>query len=142
MRPATSTPAEPREMEDVAGGVAPGPLRVGVPISIIGAEDEDFENELEANSEEQNSQFQSLEQVKRRPAHLMALLQHVALQFEPGPLPSWQMPACSHLELVLGRKLLAIPGLGGTAGPVLETRKPPHAAHKGDRRIVDPEASR
>lgn len=38
------------------------------------------------NAEEQNSQFQSLEQVKRRPAHLMALLQHVALQFEPGPL--------------------------------------------------------
>lgn len=38
------------------------------------------------NSEDQNSQFQSLEQVKRRPAHLMALLQHVALQFEPGPL--------------------------------------------------------
>ncbi|EFB28105.1 hypothetical protein PANDA_013227, partial [Ailuropoda melanoleuca] len=52
----------------------------------IGAEDEDFENELETNAEEQNSQFQSLEQVKRRPAHLMALLQHVALQFEPGPL--------------------------------------------------------
>lgn len=24
--------------------------------------------------------------MKRRPAHLMALLQHVALQFEPGPL--------------------------------------------------------
>lgn len=151
---------------------APGPPRPGlVPISIIGAEDEDFENELETvrkrwhgkasvlcslgpqplksrlqcplppqvqfsvlrgypaassqcpslflslsihqkvpgkgegqaqdpsstphsltsfptpqNSEEQNSQFQSLEQVKRRPAHLMALLQHVALQFEPGPL--------------------------------------------------------
>uniref|UniRef100_A0A2K5SAR7 Rho guanine nucleotide exchange factor 1 n=1 Tax=Cebus imitator TaxID=2715852 RepID=A0A2K5SAR7_CEBIM len=81
-----SSPAEPREMEDIAGGVAPGPLRAGVPVSIIGAEDEDFENELEANSEEQNSQFQSLEQVKRRPAHLMALLQHVALQFEPGPL--------------------------------------------------------
>lgn len=38
------------------------------------------------NPEDQNSQFQSLEQVKRRPAHLMALLQHVALQFEPGPL--------------------------------------------------------
>lgn len=38
------------------------------------------------NAEEHNSQFQSLEQVKRRPAHLMAFLQHVALQFEPGPL--------------------------------------------------------
>uniref|UniRef100_A0A8D2DZL9 Rho guanine nucleotide exchange factor 1 n=1 Tax=Sciurus vulgaris TaxID=55149 RepID=A0A8D2DZL9_SCIVU len=74
-------------MEDIARGVAPGPPRPGmVPVSIIGAEDEDFENELETNSEEQNSQFQSLEQVKRCPAHLMALLQHVALQFEPGPL--------------------------------------------------------
>ncbi|EAW57078.1 Rho guanine nucleotide exchange factor 1 [Homo sapiens] len=75
-------------MEDFARGAAsPGPSRPGlVPVSIIGAEDEDFENELETNSEEQNSQFQSLEQVKRRPAHLMALLQHVALQFEPGPL--------------------------------------------------------
>jgi hypothetical protein len=66
-----------------------------VPISIIGAEDEDFENELETNSEEQSSQFQSLEQVKRRPAHLMALLQHVALQFEPGPLL-----CCLHADML------------------------------------------
>ncbi|NP_001399576.1 rho guanine nucleotide exchange factor 1 isoform f [Mus musculus] len=73
-------------MGEVAGGAAPGPPRSGLVSIIIGAEDEDFENELEANSEDQNSQFQSLEQVKRRPAHLMALLQHVALQFEPGPL--------------------------------------------------------
>ncbi|XP_062965345.1 rho guanine nucleotide exchange factor 1 isoform X2 [Cynocephalus volans] len=84
------------EMEDVARGAAPGPPRPGlVPISIIGAEDEDFENELETNSEEQNSQFQSLEQVKRRPAHLMALLQHVALQFEPGPLL-----CCLHADML------------------------------------------
>uniref|UniRef100_A0A8C8X6V5 Rho guanine nucleotide exchange factor 1 n=1 Tax=Panthera leo TaxID=9689 RepID=A0A8C8X6V5_PANLE len=75
------------EADDIARGLAPGPPRPGlVPVSIIGAEDEDFENELETNAEEQNSQFQSLEQVKRRPAHLMAFLQHVALQFEPGPL--------------------------------------------------------
>uniref|UniRef100_A0A2K6QEI1 Rho guanine nucleotide exchange factor 1 n=2 Tax=Rhinopithecus roxellana TaxID=61622 RepID=A0A2K6QEI1_RHIRO len=92
-----SSPAEPREMEDVARGAAsPGPSRPGlVPVSIIGAEDEDFENELETNSEEQNSQFQSLEQVKRRPAHLMALLQHVALQFEPGPLL-----CCLHADML------------------------------------------
>lgn len=38
------------------------------------------------NPEEQSNQFQSLEQVKQRPAHLMALLQYVAMQFEPGPL--------------------------------------------------------
>uniref|UniRef100_A0ABI7ZF58 Rho guanine nucleotide exchange factor 1 n=1 Tax=Felis catus TaxID=9685 RepID=A0ABI7ZF58_FELCA len=75
---------------------APGPPRPGlVPVSIIGAEDEDFENELETNAEEQNSQFQSLEQVKRRPAHLMAFLQHVALQFEPGPLL-----CCLHADML------------------------------------------
>ncbi|KAM5236836.1 rho guanine nucleotide exchange factor 1 [Ctenodactylus gundi] len=83
-------------MEEVARGAAPGPPRPGlVPVSIIGAEDEDFENELETHSEEQNSQFQSLEQVKRRPAHLMALLQHVALQFEPGPLL-----CCLHADML------------------------------------------
>uniref|UniRef100_A0A452QSA9 Rho guanine nucleotide exchange factor 1 n=1 Tax=Ursus americanus TaxID=9643 RepID=A0A452QSA9_URSAM len=84
------------EAEDIARGLAPGPPRPGlVPVSIIGAEDEDFENELETNAEEQNSQFQSLEQVKRRPAHLMALLQHVALQFEPGPLL-----CCLHADML------------------------------------------
>uniref|UniRef100_A0ABI7ZJG7 Rho guanine nucleotide exchange factor 1 n=1 Tax=Felis catus TaxID=9685 RepID=A0ABI7ZJG7_FELCA len=84
------------EADDIARGLAPGPPRPGlVPVSIIGAEDEDFENELETNAEEQNSQFQSLEQVKRRPAHLMAFLQHVALQFEPGPLL-----CCLHADML------------------------------------------
>uniref|UniRef100_A0A452TAE7 Rho guanine nucleotide exchange factor 1 n=1 Tax=Ursus maritimus TaxID=29073 RepID=A0A452TAE7_URSMA len=84
------------EAEDIARGLAPGPPRPGlVPVSIIGAEDEDFENELETNAEEKPSQFQSLEQVKRRPAHLMALLQHVALQFEPGPLL-----CCLHADML------------------------------------------
>lgn len=82
-------------MGEVAGGAAPGPPRSGLVSIIIGAEDEDFENELEANPEDQNSQFQSLEQVKRRPAHLMALLQHVALQFEPGPLL-----CCLHADML------------------------------------------
>ncbi|XP_052618487.1 rho guanine nucleotide exchange factor 1 isoform X4 [Peromyscus californicus insignis] len=83
-------------MEEFTGGAVPGPPRPGLmSISIIGAEDEDFENELEANSEDQNSQFQSLEHVKRRPAHLMALLQHVALQFEPGPLL-----CCLHADML------------------------------------------
>ncbi|XP_055992734.1 rho guanine nucleotide exchange factor 1 isoform X1 [Sorex fumeus] len=84
------------EGEDCARGVAPGAPRPGpVPISIIGAEDEDFENELETNTEAHNSQFQSLEEVKRRPAHLMALLHHVALQFEPGPLL-----CCLHADML------------------------------------------
>ncbi|XP_063108254.1 rho guanine nucleotide exchange factor 1 isoform X2 [Cavia porcellus] len=83
-------------MEDVAPQAAIGLRRPGlVPVSIIGAEDEDFENELETHSEERNSQFQSLEQVKQRPAHLMALLHHVALQFEPGPLL-----CCLHADML------------------------------------------
>uniref|UniRef100_A0A7N4PWJ9 Rho guanine nucleotide exchange factor 1 n=1 Tax=Sarcophilus harrisii TaxID=9305 RepID=A0A7N4PWJ9_SARHA len=45
--------------------------------------------------EERSSEFQSLEQVKRRPAHLMALLHHVALQFEPGPLL-----CCLHADML------------------------------------------
>ncbi|XP_045844028.1 rho guanine nucleotide exchange factor 1 isoform X5 [Meles meles] len=92
----SANPVEPMEAEDIARGLAPGPPRPGlVPVSIIGAEDEDFENELETNAEEHNSQFQSLEQVKRRPAHLMAFLQHVALQFEPGPLL-----CCLHADML------------------------------------------
>ncbi|XP_032179011.1 rho guanine nucleotide exchange factor 1 isoform X7 [Mustela erminea] len=92
----SASPVEPMEAEDIARGLAPGPPRPGlVPVSIIGAEDEDFENELETNTEEHNSQFQSLEQVKRRPAHLMAFLQHVALQFEPGPLL-----CCLHADML------------------------------------------
>uniref|UniRef100_A0A4W2HZ40 Rho guanine nucleotide exchange factor 1 n=1 Tax=Bos indicus x Bos taurus TaxID=30522 RepID=A0A4W2HZ40_BOBOX len=84
------------EAEDVARGAAPGPPRPGLaPVSIIGAEDEDFEIELKTNPEEQNNQFQNLDQVKRRPAHLMALLQHVAMQFEPGPLL-----CCLHADML------------------------------------------
>ncbi|XP_068849323.1 rho guanine nucleotide exchange factor 1 [Capricornis sumatraensis] len=84
------------EAEDVARGAAPGPPRPSlVPVSIIGAEDEDFEIELKTNPEEQNNQFQNLDQVKRRPAHLMALLQHVAMQFEPGPLL-----CCLHADML------------------------------------------
>ncbi|MEJ1285314.1 Rho guanine nucleotide exchange factor (GEF) 1 [Cricetulus griseus] len=110
-----------------------------MPVSIIGAEDEDFENELEVNSEDQNSQFQSLEQVKRRPAHLMALLQHVALQFEPGPLL-----CCLHADMLssLGPKEAKKAFLDfyhsfleKTA--VLRVPVPPHVAFELDRTRPD-----
>uniref|UniRef100_F7DVU8 Rho guanine nucleotide exchange factor 1 n=1 Tax=Ornithorhynchus anatinus TaxID=9258 RepID=F7DVU8_ORNAN len=65
--------------------------------SIIGAEDEDFENELDTNPEEQKSQFQNLDVVKRRPAHLMALVLHVVLQFDPGYLL-----CCLHADILTG----------------------------------------
>ncbi|XP_058531140.1 rho guanine nucleotide exchange factor 1 isoform X5 [Ochotona princeps] len=128
------------ELEDVARAAAPGPPRPGlVPISIIGAEDEDFENELETNTEEHNSQFQSLEQVKQRPAHLMALLQHVALQFEPGPLL-----CCLHADMLgaLGPKEakkafldFCHSFLDKTAA--LRVQVPPHVAFELDRTRPD-----
>ncbi|TRZ08039.1 hypothetical protein HGM15179_019070, partial [Zosterops borbonicus] len=53
---------------------------------IIGAEDEDFENDIEPTPEEQNSQFQSLELLRQHPLSLMAFLQHVVLQFDSCPV--------------------------------------------------------
>ncbi|XP_064425564.1 rho guanine nucleotide exchange factor 1b isoform X2 [Latimeria chalumnae] len=52
---------------------------------IIGAEDEDFENDLDPSVDDQCSHFQSIELVKRKPTHLMVFLHHVILQFEPAP---------------------------------------------------------
>ncbi|XP_058716163.1 rho guanine nucleotide exchange factor 1 [Poecile atricapillus] len=54
--------------------------------AIIGAEDEDFENDIEPTPEEQNSQFQSLELLRQHPLSLMAFLQHVVLQFDSCPV--------------------------------------------------------
>ncbi|MFT7800608.1 rho guanine nucleotide exchange factor 1 isoform X3 [Arapaima gigas] len=55
-------------------------------MSIIGAEDEDFENDLEPNLDGQCSHFNNIEQVKMRPTHLLVFLQHVMLQFDCAPL--------------------------------------------------------
>ncbi|KAM6298474.1 LOW QUALITY PROTEIN: rho guanine nucleotide exchange factor 1-like, partial [Podargus strigoides] len=53
---------------------------------IIGAEDEDFENDIEPNPEEQSSLFQSLELLRQHPAYLMAFLHHAVLQFDSCPV--------------------------------------------------------
>ncbi|XP_071969880.1 rho guanine nucleotide exchange factor 1 isoform X2 [Engystomops pustulosus] len=54
--------------------------------SIIGAEDEYFENDIEPNVDDQESYFQSIELVKDHPAYIMVFLHHVVLQFDPSPL--------------------------------------------------------
>uniref|UniRef100_UPI00398E4E8F rho guanine nucleotide exchange factor 12-like n=1 Tax=Pristiophorus japonicus TaxID=55135 RepID=UPI00398E4E8F len=61
----------------------PGALRVGA--LIIGAEDDDFDTEAE-QIDVQCSCFQTIEQVKSRPAHLVAFLHHVVSQFDAAPL--------------------------------------------------------
>ncbi|TNN02820.1 hypothetical protein fugu_010307 [Takifugu bimaculatus] len=56
-------------------------------MSIIGAEDEDFENDLhDASSDDQWECFSTIEKLKERPTHLLVFLQHVILQFDPAPL--------------------------------------------------------
>ncbi|XP_018410275.1 PREDICTED: rho guanine nucleotide exchange factor 1 [Nanorana parkeri] len=54
--------------------------------SIIGAEDEDFENDIEPHVDDQSSYFQSIELVKTHPAYIMVFLHHVVLQFDPSPV--------------------------------------------------------
>ncbi|XP_077382413.1 rho guanine nucleotide exchange factor 1 isoform X2 [Festucalex cinctus] len=54
-------------------------------MNIIGAEDEDFENDLNEVVDEQ-CLFSSIEMLKERPAHLLVFMQHVILQFDPAPL--------------------------------------------------------
>lgn len=55
-------------------------------MSIIGAEDEDFENDLNEYVEDRSNTFDHIEQLKSRPTHLLVFLQHVILQFDPAPL--------------------------------------------------------
>uniref|UniRef100_A0A8P4KNP3 Rho guanine nucleotide exchange factor (GEF) 1 n=1 Tax=Dicentrarchus labrax TaxID=13489 RepID=A0A8P4KNP3_DICLA len=55
-------------------------------MSIIGAEDEDFENDLTDVVDDQCAHFNSIDQLKDRPTHLLVFLQHVILQFDPAPL--------------------------------------------------------
>ncbi|XP_054854959.1 rho guanine nucleotide exchange factor 1 isoform X3 [Eublepharis macularius] len=71
------------ELEEAYNGnPAPG-AQTG--ITIIGAEDEDFENDIELNPDAQSSLFQNLEILKKHPAYLMVFLQHVVLQFDSSP---------------------------------------------------------
>ncbi|CAM5176746.1 unnamed protein product [Eretmochelys imbricata] len=69
------------------GGPAPG-AHSGSSVAIIGAEDEDFENDIEPTLEDQSSPFQSMCLVKQHPAYLMAFLHHVVLQFDSCPVVS------------------------------------------------------
>ncbi|KAK7886869.1 hypothetical protein WMY93_026490 [Mugilogobius chulae] len=55
-------------------------------MSIIGAEDEEFENDLNDVGDDQCKYFSSIDQLKDHPAHLLAFIQHVILQFDPAPL--------------------------------------------------------
>ncbi|KAK2844818.1 hypothetical protein Q5P01_011477 [Channa striata] len=69
-------------------------LRWGVPwaqcsnpaMSIIGAEDEDFENDLNEVGDDPCTHFGHIDMMKEKPTHLLVFMQHVFLQFDPAPL--------------------------------------------------------
>ncbi|XP_028320102.1 rho guanine nucleotide exchange factor 12 isoform X2 [Gouania willdenowi] len=79
------------ETEDVTDLDSLSPTTVSSPSSsrlvsqIIGAEDDYFVSDQEQTNGQCNS-FNSIEQVKSRPAHLAAFLYHVISQFDPAPL--------------------------------------------------------
>ncbi|XP_037641904.1 rho guanine nucleotide exchange factor 1b isoform X7 [Sebastes umbrosus] len=55
-------------------------------MSIIGAEDEDFENDLNDVVDDQSPYFNHIDLLKEHPTHLLVFIQHVILQFDPAPL--------------------------------------------------------
>ncbi|KAA8594278.1 hypothetical protein FQN60_005112, partial [Etheostoma spectabile] len=79
------------ETEDATDLDSLSPTTVSSPSSfrlvsqIIGAEDDYFDSDQEQTNGQCNS-FNSIEQLKSRPAHLAAFLHHVISQFDPAPV--------------------------------------------------------
>ncbi|XP_017284495.1 rho guanine nucleotide exchange factor 12 isoform X1 [Kryptolebias marmoratus] len=79
------------EAEDTTDLEPLSPIPVGSPppsrpgFQIIGAEDDYFDSDQEQTNGQFNS-FNSIEQLKSRPAHLAAFLHHVISQFDPAPV--------------------------------------------------------
>ncbi|XP_035278095.1 rho guanine nucleotide exchange factor 1b isoform X3 [Anguilla anguilla] len=71
------------DSEEAQDGQPPNAAQRSNPaMSIIGAEDEEFENELNPMVDDQCSHFNSIELLKARPTHLLVFLQHIMLQFD------------------------------------------------------------
>uniref|UniRef100_A0A8C1XG84 Rho guanine nucleotide exchange factor (GEF) 1b n=1 Tax=Cyprinus carpio TaxID=7962 RepID=A0A8C1XG84_CYPCA len=64
-----------------SGAQSPNPA-----MNIIGAEDEDFENDKQPMVDDQCSHFNSIELLKSRPTHLLVFIHHVMLQFDCAPV--------------------------------------------------------
>ncbi|XP_061453886.1 rho guanine nucleotide exchange factor 1 isoform X2 [Rhineura floridana] len=88
------------ELEEGYNGSPTLGARSGSAMAIIGAEDEDFENDIEPfqNPDTQSSMFQDLETLMLHPVYLMAFLQHVVLQFDSSPALCYL-----HVDLILNR---------------------------------------
>ncbi|XP_042295472.1 rho guanine nucleotide exchange factor 1 isoform X3 [Sceloporus undulatus] len=88
------------ELEEGYNGNPALGARSGSAMAIIGAEDEDFENDIEPfqNPDAQSTLFQNLKSLKSHPAYLMVFVQHVVLQFDSSPVLCYL-----HADLILNR---------------------------------------
>ncbi|KAM3829391.1 rho guanine nucleotide exchange factor 1 isoform 4-T4 [Vipera latastei] len=88
------------ELEEGYNGSSALGAQAGLAMSIIGAEDEDFENDIEPfqHPDTQTSLFQNLETLMKHPAYLMVFIQHVVLQFDSSPVLCYL-----HVDLILNR---------------------------------------
>ncbi|XP_062996643.1 rho guanine nucleotide exchange factor 1 isoform X2 [Elgaria multicarinata webbii] len=86
------------ELEEGYNGNPSLGARGGSAMAIIGAEDEDFENDIEpvSNPDAQSCLFQNLKLLTAHPTYLMVFVQHVVLQFESSPLLCYL-----HVDLIL-----------------------------------------
>ncbi|XP_059363819.1 rho guanine nucleotide exchange factor 1-like [Carassius carassius] len=75
------------DCEDAHNGRGPSGAQCSNPaMNIIGAEDEDFENDEQPMVDDQSSHFTSIELLKSRPTHLLTFIHHVMLQFDCAPV--------------------------------------------------------
>ncbi|XP_026084313.1 rho guanine nucleotide exchange factor 1-like isoform X2 [Carassius auratus] len=75
------------DFEDAHNGRGPSGAQCSNPaMNIIGAEDEDFENDEQPMVDDQSSHFTSIELLKSKPTHLLAFIHHVMLQFDCAPV--------------------------------------------------------
>ncbi|XP_058602332.1 rho guanine nucleotide exchange factor 1b isoform X3 [Onychostoma macrolepis] len=75
------------DYEDAHNGRGPSGAPSSNPaMSIIGAEDEDFENDEQPIVDDQCSHFNSIDLLKSRPTHLLVFVHHVMLQFDTAPV--------------------------------------------------------
>lgn len=73
------------DLDSVSPTAVSSPSTTRFVSQIIGAEDDDFNPDQEQTNGQCNS-FNSIEQLKSRPAHLAAFLHHVISQFDPAPV--------------------------------------------------------
>ncbi|XP_047454448.1 rho guanine nucleotide exchange factor 1b isoform X2 [Mugil cephalus] len=123
--------------DDHFGGVFAHPANPAM--SIIGAEDEDFENDLNDVVEDQCAHFNNIEVLKERPTHLLVFMQHVILQFDPAPLLCYL-----HADLFKNlsaketkKQFMEFYNTFMDKGAILRVSIPPHIAYELDRTRPD-----